>query len=62
MGDPALKLAYPKYKATTTKLNDINISLNPDTIKSLSKIKIDGEIRDENDQIILINGFIFPTV
>lgn len=62
LGDPALKLAYPKYNVTTTKLNNVNISLAPDTLKALSKIKIEGEIRDKNGQLILINGFIFPTV
>ena len=61
-GDPALKLAYPKYNVTTTKLNNINISLAQDTIKALSKIKIEGEVRDKNNQLISINGFIFPTV
>ena len=62
LGDPALKLAYPSYNVTTTKLNNVNISLAPDTIKALSKIKIEGEIRDENDQLMPINGFIFPTI
>jgi hypothetical protein len=62
LGDPALKLAYPKYNVATTKLNNIEISLAPDTIKALSTIKIEGEIRDANDQLIIINGFVFPTV
>ena len=62
LGDPALKLAYPRYNVATTKLNNVNISLAPDTIKALSKIKIEGEIRDDNNQLIPINGFLFPTV
>ena len=62
LGDPALKLAYPKYNVTTTKLNNVDISLSPDTLKALSSIKIEGEIRDKNDQLMSINGFIFPTV
>lgn len=62
LGDPAMKLAYPKYSVATTKINGVNISSSPDTLKALSLIKIEGEIRDENNAIINLNGYVYPTV
>lgn len=62
LGDPALKLSYPKYNVVTTKINSVNISLNPDTLKALSRIKIEGELRDDNNNLALLNGFVFPIV
>ena len=62
LGDPALKMAYPKYNVVTTKINDTDISNSPDTLKALDKIKISGEIRDDNDQLSIMDGFIYPVV
>lgn len=54
IGDPALMLAIPKPKINLTKVNDIAISQPIPDFKSLSKIKITGEVTDENN-IILSN-------
>lgn len=54
IGDPALMLAIPKPKINLTKVNDIVISQPIPDFKSLSKIKISGEITDENN-ILLSN-------
>lgn len=62
LGDPALKLSYPKYNVVTTKVNDVNITASPDTLKALSTIKIEGEIRDKNNNLSTLNGFVFPIV
>lgn len=62
LGDPALKLAYPKYRVVTTKLNNIDIELSPDTLKALSTIKIEGELRNKNNQLEVLDGFVFPIV
>lgn len=51
LGDPALMLAIPKPKIKLTKVNDIPISQSIDDFKSLAKIKISGEITDENDVV-----------
>jgi len=61
LGDPAIKISYPKYKIVTSKINDNEISNNPDTLKALSKIKIAGHI-ELNNQKVNINGFIYPVV
>ena len=49
LGDPALMLAIPKPKIRLTKVNDIPVSQPFDDFKSLSKMKISGEITDENN-------------
>ncbi|GIQ59399.1 peptidase C25 [Flavobacterium collinsii] len=52
IGDPALMLAIPKPKINLTKINDIAISQAVPDFKSLSKIKITGEITDENNNLL----------
>ena len=52
IGDPALMLAIPKPRINLTKVNDIPISQPIPDLKSLSKIKITGEITDENNTLL----------
>lgn len=52
IGDPALMLAIPKPRIVLTKVNDIDISQPIPDLKSLSKIKISGEITDENNTLL----------
>ncbi len=49
IGDPALFLAVPKPKVILTKVNDIPINQSIPDFKSLAKMKISGEITDENN-------------
>lgn len=52
IGDPALMLAIPKPRINLTKVNDIVISQPIPDFKSLAKIKISGEITDENNVLL----------
>ncbi|MTH14912.1 type IX secretion system sortase PorU [Flavobacterium sp. LC2016-01] len=52
IGDPAIMLAIPKPRINLTKVNDIVISQAIPDLKSLSKIKISGEITDENNTLL----------
>ncbi|MHC0440077.1 type IX secretion system sortase PorU [Flavobacterium sp. 3-210] len=52
IGDPALMLAIPKPRINLTKVNDVVISQTIPDLKSLSKIKISGEITDENNTLL----------
>ncbi|WPR72642.1 type IX secretion system sortase PorU [Flavobacterium sp. NG2] len=63
IGDPALMLAIPKPKIRLTKVNDVPISQSTENFKSLDKIKITGEITDENN-ILLSNysGEVFTKI
>ncbi len=64
LGDPAMKLALPKYNVATTKINNHNVSDGKsDTLRALQKVTIEGIIQDESGQILSnFNGKIFPTV
>ncbi|WP_125722189.1 type IX secretion system sortase PorU [Flavobacterium ustbae] len=52
IGDPALMLAIAKPRINLTKVNDIVISQAIPDLKSLSKIKISGDITDENNTLL----------
>jgi hypothetical protein len=63
IGDPALMLAIPKPKINLTKINDIPVSQPFDDFKSLSKMKVTGEITDENNNpLTTYNGVLFTTI
>ncbi len=63
IGDPAIMLAIPKPKITLTKINDIPVSQPFDDFKSLAKMKLSGEITDENNNPIpTYNGELFTTI
>ncbi len=63
IGDPALKLAFPKNKVVTTEVNNVSVSSTTDTLKALSKITIKGYVADNNGTILTnYNGVVFPTV
>ena len=63
IGDPALMLAIPKPKIRLTKVNDIPVTQTIDDFKSLAKIKVTGEITDENNNLLTnYNGEISTTI
>jgi len=56
LGDPALKMAYPKLNVVTT-------SITSDTLKALSEVTISGEVQYGNGALASdFNGVVFPTV
>lgn len=44
LGDPALKLAYPDNHINLVKINGSTVDADPDTLKALSKIKLEAEV------------------
>ncbi|TRW99749.1 type IX secretion system sortase PorU [Flavobacterium gawalongense] len=63
IGDPALMLDIPKPKISLTKVNDVSISQPIDDFKSLAKIKLTGEITDENNNPLTnYNGEVSTTI
>ncbi len=63
LGDPSMKLNIPEYQIKALMLNDNPINLESDTIKSLSKITISGEVQDLNGQKMSdFNGFVYPSI
>ena len=62
IGDPALKLVYPKYNIITDSINNNSISIQ-DTLKAFKKIEVKGHIEDNNAQkLTSFNGVLYPTV
>jgi len=47
LGDPALRMAYPKYNVITTKINGHDINQKMDTISAMSPVEINGIVADE---------------
>ncbi|MGO4906015.1 type IX secretion system sortase PorU [Flavobacterium sp. W20_MBD1_R3] len=63
IGDPALMLAVPRPKIRLTKVNDIAVTQSIEDFKSLSKIKLTGEITDENNNPLTnYNGEVSTTI
>lgn len=63
IGDPAIMLAIPKPKIRLTKVNDVSIDQPIDDFKSLSKIKLNGDITDENNDLLsTYNGEVSTTI
>lgn len=54
-GDPALRLAYPKYNVVLTKINGKQVSIANDTLKALSTVELHGEVRDNFG--VIMDGF-----
>ena len=46
IGDPALRFAYPEYKARVTAINGQETSGEPIELKALSQVTVEGEITD----------------
>lgn len=63
LGDPALTLALPNYRITTTAINNVAIGSTPDTLKALSEYTISGTVQDHAGNVIKdFNGTIYPTI
>ncbi|MEQ1732766.1 MAG: type IX secretion system sortase PorU [Bacteroidia bacterium] len=68
LGDPALRLVYPKHSTITDSVNGRKLittsSVIIDTVQALSKLKVKGYVVDEltGAKITNYNGYMYPTV
>lgn len=63
LGDPALRMSYPKYEVVTTAINDIPIESFGENLKALQEVKFSGYVADASgNKLTDYNGFIYPTV
>ncbi|MFY0674753.1 MAG: type IX secretion system sortase PorU [Bacteroidia bacterium] len=64
LGDPTIRLAYPKYRVKTLSINGNDASLEIiDTVQALSKVSITGMVTDVNgNKLTDFNGIVYPTV
>lgn len=59
IGDPAVRLNYPKYNIVTSAV----VAPNHDTLKALSKVTISGYVADSSgNPITNFNGLLYPTI
>ena len=62
LGDPCTRLAIPKYSIHTVSING-NPPGSYDTLKALSEVTIEAEVRDENDMLLTsFDGIAIPSV
>ncbi len=52
IGDPAMKLAFPKPNIRLTRINDVPITQATDTLKALSYVKLAGEVTDVSGAVL----------
>lgn len=63
LGDPAQRLAYPEMEVVTTSINSLPMGSEPDTIRALSTVSIQGEIQDTDGlKMTGFNGTIHTTI
>ena len=63
IGDPAMKLAFPKPEIKLTKVNDVAIDQTIDVLQALGHVKLSGEVVDETGNLISnYNGILTSTV
>ncbi|MEM7162013.1 MAG: type IX secretion system sortase PorU [Bacteroidota bacterium] len=62
LGDPALRMTYPKYEIETTSFLD-NSGNTIDTLNAFSQVKVTGRVVDQNGSVFTnFNGEIVPIV
>jgi len=65
LGDPALKLAFPKHDVVTETINGIPVDEFADTLKANSLVTMSGYIGDFSDERNIIdnfNGTLYPVL
>ncbi len=63
IGDPAMKLAFPRPNIRLTEINDVPITQATDTLKALSYVKLAGEVVDISGNLIPnYNGTLSTTI
>ncbi|MBI1183067.1 type IX secretion system sortase PorU, partial [bacterium] len=64
LGDPVVRLDYPKYRVQTTGINGAVVDSNlKDTFQALSKMVITGIVTDvHGNKLTDFNGVVYPTV
>ncbi|MBL4662698.1 MAG: type IX secretion system sortase PorU [Flavobacteriaceae bacterium] len=52
VGDPAMRLAFPRQSVRLTTLNDVPIKQSTDTLQALSRVKFGGEVVGQNGNLL----------
>ncbi|MCD7975969.1 MAG: type IX secretion system sortase PorU [Tannerellaceae bacterium] len=63
IGDPALRLTYPKYDIQIRSINGEAVTGDTITLRALEKVTVEGEIyQPDGNPATNFNGMIYPTI
>lgn len=63
IGDPALKIALPKWRIVTDSINHMAVNTTIDTVRALTKMHVVGHIEDySGNKLTNFNGVLSPTI
>lgn len=62
LGDPALMIAYPNLNVVTTSVKTGSPATENDTLKALTQVTIEGEVREGGNLAADFNGTVLPTI
>lgn len=63
LGDPSMKINFPKHYVSTDSINGISVQQSVDTVKALDKLTIKGRVTDKNGITLTnFNGNIYPSI
>jgi hypothetical protein len=63
MGDPAMRLAIPKFNVVTDSVNGMAVDAVTDTLKAFTKVTVKGRVLDQTGSLLSnFNGVVYPTV
>ncbi len=68
LGDPGVRLAFPKYNVATDSINGVKLgpvfkTFPGDTLKALSKVTISGHLADNYGNLLSsFNGYVYPSI
>jgi len=62
LGDPALMIAYPKLNVVTTSIKTGTPQVENDTLKALTQVTVEGEVRDGGNLATDFAGTVLPTI
>jgi len=63
LGDPSLRLSYPRHRVVTDSINGSHISQDVDTLSALQWVTVSGHLENEDNQHLNdFSGMVYPRV
>jgi len=63
LGDPSLRLTYPRHRVVTDSINGSAASVQNDTLSALQWVTVSGHLESEGEQVLSdFNGLVYPKV
>jgi hypothetical protein len=63
LGDPSLRLTYPRYRVVTDSINGTPVSMEQDTLSAFMWAEVAGHLESEANQVLNdFDGIVYPRV